>query len=65
MGPPQLGDVNAPTTHVPDAAVHLCHKCARPWDAHEIVRTGSMTYAACPTGPTGAGGTEVPPAPVD
>jgi hypothetical protein len=48
MGPPQVGDVNAPLTYVPDRAATLCHKCAEPWDDHEIVRTGTMTYAVCP-----------------
>jgi hypothetical protein len=48
MGPPQVGDVNAPLTYVPDRAATLCHKCRQPWDDHEIVRTGTMTYAVCP-----------------
>jgi hypothetical protein len=48
MGPPQVGDVNAPLTYVPDRTATLCHKCAEPWDDHEIVRTGTMTYAVCP-----------------
>ncbi|MEX2289051.1 MAG: hypothetical protein WD794_01835 [Mycobacteriales bacterium] len=48
MGPPQVGDVNAPVTVPPDPGATLCHKCRRPWDDHEIVRTGSMTYARCP-----------------
>jgi hypothetical protein len=52
MGPPQLGDVNAPITVQPDPAAALCHKCRRPWDEHEIVRTTSMTYATCPTAQT-------------
>jgi hypothetical protein len=51
MGPPQVGDVNAPRTVEPDPAAALCHKCGRPWDEHEIVRTGSMTYARCPAPP--------------
>ncbi len=48
MGPPQVGDVNAPATVVPDPAAALCHKCGQPWDEHEVVRTSSMTYARCP-----------------
>ena len=48
MGPPQLGDINAPSTVKRDPAADLCHKCGQPWDQHEIVRTGSMTYARCP-----------------
>jgi hypothetical protein len=49
MGPPQVGDVNAPRTVEPDPEAALCHKCRRPWDEHEIVRTASMTYARCPS----------------
>lgn len=49
LGPPQVGDVHAPTSVVPDPVAALCRKCSRPWDEHEIVRTGSMTYARCPT----------------
>lgn len=52
MGPPQLGDVSAPSTVVPDPAAALCHKCATPWDGHEIVRTSSRTYARCPAPPS-------------
>jgi hypothetical protein len=48
MGPPQVGDVNAPSTVVPDPEAALCRKCRRPWDEHEIVRTESRTYAVCP-----------------
>ena len=51
MGPPQVGDVHAPSTHVPDPAAAVCRKCGQPWDAHEIVRTDRMTYASCPTPP--------------
>lgn len=50
MGPPQLGS-GAPSTYVPDPAAQLCHKCGRPWTEHEVVRTGSMTYATCPARP--------------
>ena len=48
MGPPQLGDPNAPPSVAPDPAQALCHKCGEPWDGHEIVRTSSVTYARCP-----------------
>ena len=48
MGPPQVGDVNAPSTMTPDPAADLCHRCGLPWDGHEIVRTPSRTYAQCP-----------------
>lgn len=51
MGPPQLGHPDAPSTVARDPAADLCHKCAQPWDEHEIVRTGSMTYARCPQTP--------------
>ena len=48
MGPPELGDASAPSTYVPDPAADLCHRCAQPWDRHERVHTGSMTYTRCP-----------------
>lgn len=48
MGPPQLGEHKAPEGYVPDPAASLCHKCSEPWDAHERVHTGSMTYRRCP-----------------
>jgi hypothetical protein len=48
MGPPQLGDVNAPVRACDDPQAALCHRCSRPWDEHEIVRTPSRTYATCP-----------------
>ena len=48
MGPPQLGEDKAPEGYVPDAAADLCRKCGRPWDAHERVHTGTMTYRRCP-----------------
>lgn len=48
MGPPQLGEHRAPEGYVPDAAADLCPKCGQPWDAHERVHTGSMTYRRCP-----------------
>lgn len=48
MGPPQLGDVSAPTTVAPDPAADLCHRCATPWAGHERVQTSSMTYTRCP-----------------
>lgn len=48
MGPPELGDLNAPSTVQRDPAADLCRKCNQPWDQHAIVRTDSMTYARCP-----------------
>jgi len=48
MGPPQLGEDRAPEGYSPDPRALLCTKCGQPWDAHERVRTSSMTYMACP-----------------
>lgn len=42
MGPPQVGDVNAPTTITVDPAAAQCHRCGQRWDPHERVHTGSM-----------------------
>jgi hypothetical protein len=50
MGPPELGDVHAPPTSAPDPQAALCHRCAEPWDEHEVVRTSSHTYLNCPPG---------------
>lgn len=49
MGPPQLGENKAREGYVPDAAAEVCHKCSQPWEDHERVHTGSMTYLRCPT----------------
>jgi hypothetical protein len=51
MGPPQLGDISAPASAVPDAAVLACHRCRQAWTAHEVVRTSSRTYTRCPERP--------------
>ncbi len=48
MGPPQLGEHRAPDVFRPDPQADLCHRCGSPWSDHEVVRTGSMTYARCP-----------------
>jgi hypothetical protein len=48
MGPPQLGEDKAAAGYVPDVTATLCHKCGQPWDAHERVHTGTMTYVRCP-----------------
>jgi hypothetical protein len=48
MGPPQLGSNAAPEGYAPDPAAALCHRCSRPWDDHERVHTGTMTYRPCP-----------------
>lgn len=53
MGPPQLGDVNAPPSVATDPAADLCHRCDQPWSAHERVRTASRGYLECPPGPSG------------
>jgi len=50
LGPPQLGDLNAPVTARSDPAADLCPRCGRPWDAHEVVRTSTRTYLTCPPG---------------
>ena len=43
MGPPQLGDVNAPVPDLPARPVELCPKCEQPRDEHEVVRTPRLT----------------------
>lgn len=48
MGPPQLGDVNAPSTYQADPRASLCHKCGEPWDDHQRVQAGNWTYKKCP-----------------
>ncbi|MFP5219158.1 MAG: hypothetical protein ACLGIG_05390 [Actinomycetes bacterium] len=50
MGPPQLGDLDAPPSVPRDPAADLCHRCGRPWDGHTTVRTSSRTYLTCPGG---------------
>lgn len=47
MGPPQLGDANAPIRHV-EQPVTTCGTCGRPHDEHEIVRSPRLTYSRCP-----------------
>ena len=49
MGPPQLGENKARDGYVPDPAAELCGKCGHPWEVHERIHTGSMTYRRCPT----------------
>ncbi|MCW2620564.1 MAG: hypothetical protein JWL64_166 [Frankiales bacterium] len=48
MGPPDVGDVNAPAGVDSDPAAALCRKCGQPWERHGRVHTGSMTYRPCP-----------------
>ena len=48
MGPPQLGDLNAPVRPLPVGPVALCPTCGSPYDQHEIVRDPRLTYTRCP-----------------
>ena len=48
MGPPQLGDVNAPVRQLPAVPAALCPKCGEPYDGHEVVRDPRLTYMRCP-----------------
>jgi hypothetical protein len=48
MGPPQLGDVNAPI-RASTRPVQLCPKCGKPYEDHQLVRTAGFTYTRCPT----------------
>lgn len=48
LGPPQLGDVNAPRPELAEV-VELCARCGRNWSEHEIVRDPGLTYARCPS----------------
>ncbi len=48
MGPPQLGDLNAPPSVADDPQADLCTRCGRSWAAHERVRTDSRSYLRCP-----------------
>ena len=48
MGPPQLGDLHAPTRELPPRPVELCSRCSEPYDDHEIVRDPGLTYSRCP-----------------
>ena len=47
MGPPQLGDVNAPAQEVAPGPVDICGQCGQPRDEHEVVRTPRLTYTRC------------------
>lgn len=49
MGPPQLGDVNAPMAELPPPPVATCTKCGLPFDEHEVVRDPRLTYTRCPS----------------
>ena len=48
MGPPQLGDLSAPARELPARPVDLCSRCGGDRDAHEVVRTASLTYTRGP-----------------
>jgi hypothetical protein len=48
MGPPQVGDVNAPMKELPPRPVEICPKCGQPRDDHEVVREPRLTYTRCP-----------------
>ena len=47
MGPPQLGDPNAPVRS--PARIDRCSRCGHPWDEHEVVRVSTHSYTRCPT----------------
>jgi hypothetical protein len=47
MGPPELGDLNAPPAAVPPRPVERCPRCGLPRDEHEVVRTPRLTYTRC------------------
>ncbi|MCW2607459.1 MAG: hypothetical protein JWO60_2152 [Frankiales bacterium] len=48
MGPPQLGDVNAPIRERPARPVERCGRCRLPYEDHEVVRDPGLTYTRCP-----------------
>lgn len=50
MGPPQLGDPNAPVVEAPPRPVELCRSCRQPYADHEVVRDPGLTYTRCPAG---------------
>ena len=50
MGPPDVGDLNAPPREVP-VRVDICPTCGQSRDTHEVVRTGRLTYTQCPGRP--------------
>lgn len=48
MGPPQVGDINAPIRDLPPRPVELCGTCGQPYEEHTIVRDPGLTYSRCP-----------------
>jgi hypothetical protein len=54
MGPPTIGDVNAPIKHV-EQPEDLCRRCGQPYTTHTVVRDPGLTYTRCP-GPAGTEG---------
>jgi hypothetical protein len=51
MGPPQIGDVNAPMPELPERPVDICPTCEQPRDDHEVIRSPRLTYTRCPGAP--------------
>lgn len=48
MGPPEIGDLNAPPKDLPPRPVARCTQCSQPYDDHEVVRDPGLTYTRCP-----------------
>jgi hypothetical protein len=48
LGPPSIGDPDAPYTLAPDPARDLCPKCHLAWAAHTVIRPSNLTLAQCP-----------------
>jgi hypothetical protein len=53
MGPPQVGDLDAPVREVPAGPVDICPRCGQPQDEHEVIRSPELTYMQCPKEPQG------------
>jgi hypothetical protein len=49
LGPPEVGDVNAPPSARTRPEDQLCTKCRMPYDNHERVHAPNMTYLTCPS----------------
>lgn len=48
MGPPQIGDPNAPAKQVAAPPIEICPRCHQPKADHEVVREASLTFSRCP-----------------
>lgn len=48
MGPPQVGDANAPVA-LPARPARRCPRCGQPYEQHEVVRDARLTWSRCPT----------------